>query len=83
MMQFLNWKRFIFKSPFTSRKRSGGIDAGKSSHSGIEPAGSLHKRSSLHSASPFKRQTDFSLIRSPLNPLNPRYNSYFNSRKSW
>ena len=74
-MALFKWIKFTFNAPCASRHRNRKVDLGKNSHSGMEAAGSLHKRSSLHSASPFKGQTDFSLIRSPLNPLNPRYNS--------
>jgi hypothetical protein len=76
-MSFFNWKIFTFK---TSAHR---IDPLKTSISGIKPAGSLHKRSTLHNPSISRRQTGFSLISSPINPLSPQYNSYVNTWKKW
>lgn len=82
-MSFLNWKRFIIKS-FASRTRDYGIDLGKSFHTGINAAGSFHKRNSLHSASPINHHKTSSLFSSsPLSPLSPRHNLYFSSRKTW
>lgn len=76
-MSFFNWKIFTFKASACR------IDPKKTYTSGIEPAGSLHKRTSLHNPSLSKQRTDSSLIRSPLNSLNPLYNSYVNTRKNW
>jgi hypothetical protein len=80
-MTFLNWKRFIFKSSFTPRSSSSEISIGKSS--GMEPAGSIHKRTNLHSTSSFKRPTDLNSHRSPLNPVSSQYNLYRNAHKKW
>lgn len=80
-MKFLNWRPFIFKSSFTFRTRDCEIDLEKNSYRDMS-AGFTYKRSSLHSTAPFKQHMNFGLIKSPLNPLNPRHSPYFYSWKN-
>lgn len=82
-MAFFKWIKFTFNTPCASRHRNRKVDLGKNSHSGMEAAGSLHKRNSLHNPPSLNHRRSSSLFSSPLNPLSPRYSSYFSSRKNW
>lgn len=82
-MAFFNWKRFIFNYSSHSNNQNHKVDIAKNSHTGMDTAGALHKRSSLHNPSPSNHHRNTSLFSSPLNPLSSQYNSYFSSRKNW
>lgn len=82
-MGFFNWKKFMFYTLSHSNNQIHKVDIAKSSHTGMDAARSLHKKSNLHNPSTITHPRSSSLFSSPLSPMNSQYNSYFSSRKNW
>lgn len=82
-MKIVNWGRSAFKAFFSLSREAHEVDLGKRSHSVTDSSALHHKKSYMHSTSSFQHHTTPGLIKSPVNPLNPWYGSYFSSRKNW